>query len=81
MNFLRRLFRKKTTCYTYAVTPDEQRAVLAVWAHGGLAGIDEAISEKLVHGGEIYRIRISVEYKVNTTIVKDGLDGTVQKST
>ena len=74
MNFLTRLFRKKTSCYTYAVTPDEQRAVLAVWAHGGLAGLDHAIQEKLLHGGEIYRIRISVEYKVETTLVEDGLD-------
>ena len=75
MNFFRRLFRKKTSCYTYMVAPSEERAVLAVWLHGGLTGLDEAVLEKLIHGGEIYKIRISVEYKVNTTMVGDEFNG------
>ena len=81
MNFFR-LFRKKTAAWAYVVARTEQEAVRAVWLHGGLGGgLDEAIEEKLVHGGEVYCVCISIQHKVNVTIVEDTLDGMDQKNT
>lgn len=68
MNFLRRLFHKKTSCYTYIVAPSEEWAISALGAtvslHGGLTGFTEAIQEQAVRGGNIYCICISIERKV-----------------
>jgi hypothetical protein len=50
MNFFRRLFRRKTKCYTYAIADTEEQAVLGVWLHSGLSSLDEAVNEILLHG-------------------------------
>ena len=66
MNFFRRLFRKETTTWAHVVARTEQEAVKEVWLHGGLGGgLDEAVEEKLIYGGNIYCIRISVQHKVS----------------
>ena len=56
---------------TYIVAKTEEAAVKAVWLHGGLSGIDEAMEEKIVHGGNVYCIDISIKHQVNVTILED----------
>ena len=76
MNFLRRILckSKKNKAWTYVVARTEQDAIKAVWLHGGLSGLDEAVQEALIHGGNVYCMCITVQHKVEITIVEDELD-------
>ena len=82
MNIFRRLFRRKAIIKTYAVASNPEGAVLTVWQRGGQkGGILSAIQEKMVHGGDIYQIQISVKRKVNIPVCRNDLAGTVQENT
>jgi len=76
MNLFRRLFRRKASVCTYTVAVDEEGAVYKVYQRGGQqGGILAAIQEKMIRGGNIYQIRISVKKKIDIKVEKNDLSG------